>query len=78
MIFKLLFSFLAKGQRKKLQPVDMIYKPVRLQNEIMECFFSKNIRAACRGTHNKKDKLEHVMPIRMLLLFKFFCFEKRL
>ena len=76
MIFKLLFSFLAKGQRKELQPVDMIYKPARLQNEIMECFFSKNIRAACRGTHNKKDKLEHVMPYECYYCSNFFALKR--
>ena len=44
--FQVAISFLAKGQKKELQPVDIIYKPVRSQNEIIECFFSKNISAA--------------------------------
>ena len=35
---------LAKGEKKDLFPVDIIYKPVRSQDEVIECFFSNDIR----------------------------------
>ena len=63
---------LAKGEKKDLFPVDIIYKPVRSQDEVIECFFSTDIRCAYRGTHEKGDGVEHVMPYECYYCSTFF------
>ena len=70
-------SSLRKQQKKDLQPIDIIYKPVKSQDGVIECFFSTNVRSAYRGTHNKKggnkDGLEHVMLYECYYCSHFFA-----
>ena len=63
---------LSKGKKKDLFPVDIIYKPVRSQDEVVECFFSTDIRYAYQGTHEKGDDVEHVMPYECYYCSTFF------
>ena len=46
---------LSKGQKKDLYSINIIYKPVTLREEVVECFFSTKIRLAYRGLHSKGD-----------------------
>ena len=45
--------------RQKMSPIDIIYKPVRKEDEIIECFFSSQINLAYRSTFNENQKLRH-------------------
>ena len=40
-------------------PIDIIYKPVKKEDEIMECFFSLQINLAYRSTFSENQKLRH-------------------
>ena len=63
---------LAKGEKKVLFSVDIIYKPVRSQDEVIECFFSTDNRCAYRGMHEKGEGAEHVMPYECYYCSTFF------
>ena len=63
---------LAKGQKKDLKPLNIIYKPVRSQDEVVECFF----RLTYRGTHNKDDCVEHVMPYECYYCSNFYASKR--
>ena len=55
-------------EKKDFFAVDIIYKPVRLPDDVIECFFSTNIRFAYRGTHSdlrSVNNLGHSKPYRM-------------
>ena len=74
--FQVALPSLAKDQKKDLVSVNIIYKPVRSQEEIVECFFSEDIRTAYRGTYNKNDDIKHVMPYECYYCSNFFAWQK--
>ena len=47
--------------RQKMSPIDIIYKPVKKEDETIECFFSSRMNLAYRATfsENKELKLKH-------------------
>ena len=47
--------------RQKMSPIDIIYKPVKKEDEIIECFFSSQLNLAFRASFNdsKGSKLKH-------------------
>ena len=42
-----------------MSPVDIIYKPVKKEDEIIECFFSSQINLAYRSAFIENQKLRH-------------------
>ena len=61
--------------RQKMSPIDIIYKPVKKEDEIIECFFSSQMNLAYRASFNDTNKglklKQHCFS--MLLLFDLFC-----
>ena len=49
---------------------------MRSQGEVVECFFPTDIRYAYRGTHEKGDGVEHVMPYECYYCSTFFARKK--
>ena len=45
--------------RQKMSPIDIIYKPVKREDEIIECFFSSQINLAYRTTFSENQKIKH-------------------
>ena len=45
--------------RQKMSPIDIIYKPVKKEDEIMECFFTSQINLAHRSTFSENQKIKH-------------------
>ena len=45
--------------RQKMSPIDIIYKPVKKEDEIIECFFSVKIHLAYRLTFSENKKIRH-------------------
>ena len=42
-----------------MSPIDIIYKPVKKEDGIIECFFSSQINLAYRSTFSENQKLRH-------------------
>ena len=42
--------------RRDFTPVNIIYKPVKRENEILNCFFSENLHLAFRASYNESAK----------------------
>ena len=71
--------------RQKFSPIDIIYKPVKNQNEIINCYFTDKIHLAYRTTYSDSSKtnaIKHSNAFRCHFCTKFFCrrerFEKHL
>ena len=64
--FHIALPSLAKGQKKDLVPVNIIYKPVRSREEIIECFFSEN----------DGDDLKYSMPHECYYCSSFFAWQR--
>ena len=45
--------------RQKMYPIDIIYKPVKKEDEIIECFFISQINLAYRSTFSENQKIKH-------------------
>ena len=45
--------------RQKMSLIDIIYKPVKRGDEIIECFFSSQINLAYRTTFSENQKIKH-------------------
>ena len=54
---------LSKGQKKYLTPINIIYIPVKSQNEVIECFFTEDIRHGFRGTYIAGQEGRHTAAI---------------
>ena len=44
--------------RQKMSPIDIIYKPVKKEDEIIECFFSLQINLAYRTSFSENQRLK--------------------
>ena len=67
--------------QRNFTPIDIIYKPVKNQNEIINCYFTDKMHLAYRMTYNvatQTDKLKHTNPFRCHFCTKFFCRKDRL
>ena len=66
--------------RQKFSPIDIIYKPVKNKEQIINCFFSAKIHLGYRTTysHGEKSKLRHGFAYRCHYCRKYFCREERL
>ena len=67
--------------RKEFLPIDIIYKPVKKQNAILNCFFTDKLYLAYKVLYNetlKWDKLRSGFAYECYFCGKFFIRQKRL
>ena len=67
--------------RKEFTPIDIIYKPVKKQNAILNCFFTDKLHLAYKCLYNetlKWDKLKSTYGFQCYFCSKFFTRQKRL
>ena len=48
-----------KKLRKKFRTVDIIFKPIKKEEEKIHCYFSKVLYLAYRSTYNEGGKIKH-------------------
>ena len=53
--FNVICPYLETKQKKDLKLIDIIYEPVRSQNAVIKCYFSRDIRLAYMGRIPKGD-----------------------
>ena len=61
--------------RKEFSPIDIIYKPVKKQNAILDCFFTDKLHLAYKALYNetlKWDKLRSAFGFQCYFCSKFF------
>ena len=65
--------------RQNFLPIDIIYKPVKKEDEIIDCFFTDKIWLAYRTTYNNDQKmnLKHSCAFRCHYCSKYFCRKER-
>ena len=68
--------------QKDFSPIDIVYEPVKNQNEIVNCYFTDKIHLAFRTTYSEGKKVKHTNAFRCYYCTKFFSrrerFEKHL
>ena len=68
--------------QRNFSPIDIVYKPVKNQNEIINCYFTDKIYLAFRTTYSEGEKMKHTNAFRCYYCTKFFSrrerFEKHL
>ena len=68
--------------QRNFSPIDIVYRPVKNQNEIVNCYFTDKIYLAFRTTYSEGDKIKHTNAFRCYYCTKFFSrrerFEKHL
>ena len=52
--------------RQKMSPLDIIYKPVKKEEEIIECFFTSQINLAYRSSFSENQKIKHTQPFSVI------------
>ena len=69
-----------KKLRQNFLPIDIIYTPVKKQDEIIDCFFTDKLWLAYRTTYNNDNKmnLKHTCAFRCHYCPKFFSRKERL
>ena len=66
--------------RQKMSPIDIIYKPVKKEDEIIECFFSSQMNLAYRATFNDSNKglkLKHSTVFQCYYCSSYFARKDR-
>ena len=65
--------------RQKMSPIDIIYKPVKKEDEIIECFFSSQMNLAYRATfsENQKLKLKHSTAFQCYFCSNYYSRKER-
>ena len=68
--------------QRNFSPIDIVYKPIKNQNEIINCYFTDKIYLAFRTTYSEGEKIRHSNAFRCYYCTKFFSrrerFEKHL
>ena len=67
--------------RRDFNPVDIIYKPVKKENEILNCFFSDKLHLAFRASYNEITtwkKLTHSCAFQCYFCSKFWIRKSKL
>ena len=61
--------------RQNFSPIDILYKPVKKEDEIIYCFFTDKMSLAYRKTYStgNEKKLKHGCVFRCHFCSKFFC-----
>ena len=58
--------------RQKMSPIAIIYKPVKKEDEIIECFFSRQINLAYRSTFSENQKINHSTAYQCCFCSKYY------
>ena len=76
--FNVAAPYLENQKKKDLYPIDIIYEPVRNSDEIIKCFFSKDIRFAYVGRIPQPSRENGVLnrPFECYYCQKFFAKKK--
>ena len=67
--------------RRNFTPVDIIYKPVKRENEILNCFFTQKLHLAYRTSYNETKKwetLKHSCAFQCYYCSKFYTRKGKL
>ena len=67
--------------RKDFTPVDVIYKPVKKKNTIIDCFFTDKLHLAYRATYNETkiwEKLKNTCAFQCYFCSKFYTRKYKL
>ena len=70
--FNVICPYLETKQKKDLKPIDIIYEPVRSQNAVVKCYFSKDIRFGYMGRIPKGDTIFANRPYQCYYCSTFF------
>ena len=46
---------LAKNQKQDLIPINIVYKPVKKEDEVINCFFTDDLKNTYRGVYNNSQ-----------------------
>ena len=63
--------------QKDFSPIDIVYKPVKEENETIDCFFTDKIHLAFRTTFNEGEKTKHTYAFRCYYCTNFFSRKER-
>ena len=61
--FHVALPSLSKGQKKDLSPMNIIYIPVKSQEDVIHCFFTNDIKNAFRGTYNVGQDVKNASTV---------------
>ena len=67
--------------RRDFTPIDIIYKPVKKENEVLNCFFTDKLYLAFRATYNETTKwkrLKHTCAFQCHFCSKFWTRKAKL
>ena len=71
--FNVVAPYLENKIKKDLRPIDIIYEPVRNQNDVIKCYFSIDIKLAYRARAPKKNKMVNNVPHECYYCVSFFA-----
>ena len=63
---------LAKNQKQDLIPINTVYKPVKKQDEVINCFFTDDLKNAYREVYNNSQgilRLIHYINAIIAMIF---------
>ena len=63
--------------QKDFSPIDIVYKPVKTENETIDCFFTDKIHLAFRTTFTEGEKTKHTSAFRCYYCTNFFSRKER-
>ena len=63
--------------QKNFAPIDIVYTPVKKENETIKCFFTDKIHLAFRTTYSEGDKIKHTSAFRCYYCTSFFSRKER-
>ena len=58
--------------RQKMSAIDIIYEPVKKEDEIIECFFSHQTNLAYRSTFSENQKIKHSTAYQCYFCSKYY------
>ena len=66
-----------KEIQKDFTPIDIVYTPVKNENETIKCFFTKKIHLAFRTSYTTGEKIKHTSAFRCYYCTSFFVRKER-
>ena len=64
---------LSKKLRQPFCPIDIIYKPVKKADDIINCFFSEKLNIAFRASFNEGSKIKHCSAWQCYFCFNYYA-----
>ena len=66
-----------RGIQKNFTPIDIVYKPVKTENETVNCYFTDKIHLAFRTSYSEGEKIKHTSAFRCYYCTNFFSRKER-